>query len=62
MANIVIRTDTKDLRTGDKVYVVGRKRPVEVKSVDGKIVRYAGGVAIQKDFERVVTKMSEVLR
>lgn len=63
---ITIKTPPNDLRSGDKVYVAGLKKPVMVVSVDGRQVRYAQGkqmgVAIQKQFDRVVNKISEVIR
>lgn len=65
--NFVIKTAATDLRPGDKIYVVGTKKPVEATFIDAnKRVHYRQGkntgVAIQKEFARVVTKISEVLR
>lgn len=63
----VIKTPTSKLRSGDKVYVVGSRKPVVVEYVNENNVRcrQANGkrlLATQKEFERVVMSMNEVIR
>jgi len=59
---LVIRTQSTDLQAGDKIYVAGCKRPVVVQSVQGHNVKFLGGVATGKLFERVVERSADIIR
>lgn len=59
---VVINTSVTDIRAGDKIFVVGRKRPVIVKEVQGNAVKFSGGVAIAKVFERVIERSADIIR
>ncbi len=59
---IVIKTQTNELKANDKILVPGRKSPVIVKSVNGNSVKFSGGVATGKLFERVIEHSADIIR
>ena len=59
---IVIKTQTNELKANDKILVPGRKSPVVVKSVNGNGVKFSGGIATGKLFERVIERSADIIR
>lgn len=62
-----VKTPRVQLQAGDKVAVSGYKKPLTVVAIAGlqARLRTANGqrvMIISKEFKRVVTKMSEVIR